>query len=125
MFKIQGIDHVGLAVKDVRKSVEWYQEMFGLERLYEEVWGDFPGVVGIGNTSVAFFPRDDPEVPLPAGLPIHHLAFHVDRVNFNAAQELLRERGIAFEAQDHKIAESLYFYDPDGYLLEIMTYKLS
>jgi catechol 2,3-dioxygenase-like lactoylglutathione lyase family enzyme len=54
MFKVQGIDHVGLAVKDVRKSVEWYQEILGLERLFEDVWGDFPGVVDIGDTSVAF-----------------------------------------------------------------------
>ncbi len=87
----------GLAVKDVRKSTAWYQELFGLERLYEEEWGDFPGVVGIGDTSVAFFPTDDPDVPLPAGLPIYHLAFRVDRANFDAAQETLREKGIEFE----------------------------
>ena len=125
MFKVQGIDHVGLAVKDVRKSVEWYRELFGLERLYEDVWGDFPGVVGIGETSVAFFPTDDPDVPLPAGLPIHHLAFRVDRVNFNAAQETLRKNGLTFEFQDHKIVHSIYFYDPDGNLIELTTYELS
>ena len=125
MIKVQGVDHIGLAVKDVRASVEWYREMFGLERLYEDVWGDFPGVVGIGDTSVAFFPTDHPQVLLPAGLPIHHLAFRVDRVNFSAAQESLLEKGIEFEFQDHKIVHSLYFYDPDGHLIELMTYQLS
>ena len=55
MFKVQGIDHVGLAVRDIEKSVEWYRELLGLERLYEDVWGNFPGMVGIGDTSVAFF----------------------------------------------------------------------
>ena len=125
MFKVQGIDHIGLAVKDVRKSVDWYREMFGLERLFEDVWGDFPGVVGIGETSVAFFPTDEPEVPLPPGLPIHHFAFRVDRVNFNAAQESLRKKGLVFEFQDHKIVHSLYVYDPDGHLIELMTYELA
>ena len=125
MFRVHGIDHVGLAVKNVQKSVQWYQEMFGLERLYENIWGDFPAVVGLGETSVAFFPTNDPDVPLPAGLPIHHLAFHVDRVNFKAAQETLRQKGIEFEFQDHKIVHSIYFYDPDGYLLELTTYELS
>jgi catechol 2,3-dioxygenase-like lactoylglutathione lyase family enzyme len=125
MFKVQGIDHVGLAVKDVRKFVEWYQEILGLRRLYEDVWGDFPGVVGVGDTSVAFFPKDDPDVPLPEGLPIHHLAFRVDRVNFNAAQETLRQKGIEFEFQDHQIVHSVYFYDPDGHLIELTTYELS
>jgi catechol 2,3-dioxygenase-like lactoylglutathione lyase family enzyme len=27
MFRIQGIDHIGLAVKDVQKSVDWYKEL--------------------------------------------------------------------------------------------------
>lgn len=125
MFKVQGIDHIGLAVKDVQKSVEWYRELFGLERLYEDVWGNFPGVVGIGETSVAFFPTDDPVVPLPAGLPIHHLAFRVDQGNFKAAHETLRQKGIAFEFQDHQIVHSIYFYDPDGHLIELTTYDLS
>ena len=125
MFKVQGIDHVGLAVKDVQKSVAWYQEVLGLERLYEDVWGDFPGVVGIGDTSVAFFPTDDPEVLLPPGLPIHHLAFRLDRANFKTAQEALRQKGIEFEFQEHKIVHSIYFYDPDGHLIELMTYDLN
>jgi catechol 2,3-dioxygenase-like lactoylglutathione lyase family enzyme len=104
--------------------VEWYREMFGLERLYEEAWGDFPGVVGIGDTSVAFFPTDDPDVPLPAGLPIHHLAFRVDRVNFDIAQETLKQRGMDFEFQDHEIVHSIYFHDPDGHLIELTTYDV-
>ena len=87
--------------------------------------GKFPGVVGIGDTSVAFFPTDDPDVPLPAGLPIHHLAFLVDRVNFKAAHVTLRQKGIEFEFQDHKIVHSLYFYEPDGHLIELTTYDLS
>jgi Lactoylglutathione lyase and related lyases len=62
---------------------------------------------------------------LPEGLPIHHLAFRVDRVNFNAAQDTLRQKGLEFEIQDHKIVHSIYFYDPDGYLLELTTYELS
>jgi catechol 2,3-dioxygenase-like lactoylglutathione lyase family enzyme len=124
MFKVKGVDHVGLAVKDVQKSVLWYQEIFGLERLYEDVWGDFPGVVGIGDTSVAFFPKDDPDVPLPDGLPIHHLAFRVDRENFNAAQETLRDKSIEFEFQDHKVVHSIYFYDPDAHLIELTTYDI-
>ena len=125
MFKVQGIDHIGLAVKDVQKSVEWYKELLGMERLYEDVWGNFPGVVGIGDTSVAFFPTDDPNIPLPDGLPIHHLAFRVDRANFKSAQETLRQKGIDFEFQNHETVHSIYFFDPDGHLIELTTYDLS
>jgi len=125
VFRVQGIDHIGLAVRDVQKSVDWYRELFGLERLYEDVWGNFPGVVGIGDTSVAFFSMDDPDIKLPVGLPIHHLAFRLDRGNFKAAQQTLNQKGIEFEFQDHKIVHSIYFYDPDGHLIELTTYDLS
>lgn len=122
MLQVQGLDHVGLAVKDVRKSVAWYRELFGLDRLFEDAWGDFPGVVGIGDTSIAFFPTDHPRVQLPTGLPIHHVAFRVDRLNFEAARAMLEEKQIQFEFQDHKLVHSLYFYDPDGHLIELMMY---
>ena len=46
-------------------------------------------------------------------------------LNFKAAQETLRQKGIEFEFQDHKIVHSIYFYDPDGHLLELTTYELS
>ena len=81
--------------------------------------------MGIGDTSVAFFPMDDPDIKLPVGLPIRHLAFRVDRANFNAAQEALRQKGIEFEFQDHMVVHSVYFYDPGGHLIELTTYQLS
>ena len=34
-------------------------------------------------------------------------------------------KDIEFEFQDHKIVHSLYFYDPDGNLIELTTYELS
>ena len=53
-----------------------------------------------------------------------HLAFRANRENFLAAQRELEKRGIEFEFQDHEIAHSIYFRDPDGHQLEITTYDL-
>ena len=36
----------------------------------------------------------------------------------------LEKRGIKFEFQDHEIAHSIYFRDPDGHQLEITTYEV-
>ena len=44
MFNLEGIDHVALAVRDVARSVAWYQRVLGLERRYQEAWGDMPSV---------------------------------------------------------------------------------
>jgi catechol 2,3-dioxygenase-like lactoylglutathione lyase family enzyme len=68
---------------------------------------------------------DDLDIQLPVGPPIHHLAFRLDRANFKAAQEALRQQGIEFEFQDHMVVHSVYFYDPDGHLIELTSYQLS
>lgn len=128
MFRLEGIDHVALLVRDVERSVQWYQDVLGLERLYQEVWGSFPAIVGTGGTSLALFPvasADPHPPPGPDTLCVRHVAFRVDRANFAAAREELARRGIAFEFQDHQAAHSLYIRDPDGHQLEITTYDLA
>lgn len=127
MFRLEGIDHVALTVRDVERSVRWYQEVLGLARLHQEVWGSFPAVVGIGTTSLALFPvashqPDGP--PGPGTLCVRHVAFRVDRRSFESARVELGARGIGLEIQDHQIAHSIYFRDPDGHQLEITTYEI-
>ena len=126
MFRTEGIDHVALAVRDVRSSARWYADVLGLQRLHEEAWGDFPAIVGNGTTAVALFPIEGEPKPRPdrATIAMRHLAFRVDRANFTAAKAALSERGIAFTEQHHGICESIYFFDPDGHELEITTYEL-
>ncbi len=123
--ELEGIDHVALAVRDVRSSVRWYQDVLGLERLYEEAWGDYPAIVGIGGTAIALFPvQGSHPKPRPAGdvLAMRHVAFRADAENFATVQRELTARGLEFEFQDHGIAHSIYFHDPDGHEIEITTY---
>jgi catechol 2,3-dioxygenase-like lactoylglutathione lyase family enzyme len=127
MFAIDGIDHVAIAVRDVRRSALWYQQVLGLRRLHEDAWGDLPAVVGIGGTAIALFPvqGDAPKArPGRDTLAMRHLAFRVDAANFAHARAALQARGIPLEFQDHGIAHSIYFEDPDGHELEITTYDL-
>jgi len=128
MIQLECIDHVALLVRDVERSVLWYQEVLGLQRLYQDVWGSFPAVVGVGGTSLALFPVTSPAPNPPPGhdtICVRHIAFRVDQPNFLAAQEELRRRGIPFGFQNHDAAHSIYFEDPDGHQLEITTYLLS
>jgi catechol 2,3-dioxygenase-like lactoylglutathione lyase family enzyme len=127
MFQLEGIDHVALAVRDVERSAGWYQDVLGLSRLHREVWGSFPAVVGVGTTSLALFPVASARPDGPPGrgtICVRHVAFRVDRRNFERAQAELRARGIELEFQDHQIAHSIYLRDPDGHQLEITTYQV-
>lgn len=127
MFRLQQIDHIALTVRDVEKSVRWYTEVLGLQRMHEEAWGSFPAVVGIGGTSLALFPVKGAEPSGPAGpdaICARHIAFRTDRDNFARARESLTAGGLAVTEQDHQIARSLYINDPDGHELEITTYDV-
>ncbi len=115
-----GIDHVALAVNDQGASAQWYREVLGLQRAFVDEWGDNPAVLMGGGSGVALFRA-------PAGHTgplVRHVAFRVDRLNFEAAQTDLRRRGINVEFQDHGAAHSIYFEDPDGLQLELTTYEL-
>jgi catechol 2,3-dioxygenase-like lactoylglutathione lyase family enzyme len=125
--KVQGIDHVALAVRDLERSIRWYGDVLGLERRFADVWGDVPAFIGAGTTAIALFPVRDGEAQPPPGrnaIAMLHLAFRVDRAGFEHAKEELSRRGIAWELSDHQVSHSIYFNDPDGHQLEITTYEL-
>jgi catechol 2,3-dioxygenase-like lactoylglutathione lyase family enzyme len=125
--QLQGIDHVAMGVRDIERSVNWYSEVLGFERLHEGAWGGVPTFIGKGNTGVALFPASADAKPTQRShrdIRLLHLAFRANRENFVAAQHELQKRGIKFEFQDHKISHSIYFRDPDGHALEITTYEL-
>lgn len=127
MFKVKHIDHVAITVSDLPASVRWYEETLGLERRFADEWGDVPSMVCAGDTCVAIFPAS---VAKPKSAPgtdtisMRHVAFRVNRKNFELAQERFRESRIEFEFADHGIAHSVYISDPDGHRIEITTYEL-
>ena len=125
MMTLSQIDHVALAVREPAKSAEWYRSVLGLERRHQQVWGDWPIMMCAGETCLALFPAKGDKIAGPSpNVAMRHLAFRVDKKNFALAQAELQRRQIAFEFQDHQIAHSIYFHDPDGYQLEITTYDL-
>ena len=88
-FTLNGIDHVALAVPAVEPSARWYCDVLGLERRYQEAWGNHPAVVGIGTTSLALFPVAGPSPqPRPGRdvLTMRHLAFRASRREFDQAR---------------------------------------
>ena len=127
MTRVEGIDHVALAVSDVRRSVSWYAAVLGLERRHAEVWGDMPAIVGAGSTALALFAIAGPPQPPPGRdvVAMRHVAFRTDRGGFEAMQIHLRALDIPFSSQDHEIALSIYFSDPDGHEIEVTTYDLA
>ncbi len=124
MIKVQGLDHVAINAQDVLRTMAWYRDVLGLERRHAETWGDLPVMMCSGDTCIAIFPLTDDAAATTKGSRVLHIAFRADRATFEQAQRELKERGIEFDIQDHDIAHSIYFRDPDGHKLEITMYEV-
>jgi catechol 2,3-dioxygenase-like lactoylglutathione lyase family enzyme len=124
---VEGIDHVAMSVSDVERAAQWYIDVLGFKRLHEGMWDGVPVFIGRGTTALALFPirANERSISERGGIRMLHLAMRANRKNFLAAQEELKQRGIRFEFQDHEVAHSIYFRDPDGHRLEITTYELA
>jgi catechol 2,3-dioxygenase-like lactoylglutathione lyase family enzyme len=141
-FKVEGIHHVGITVRDIKRSFEWYKTMFDLEpgptnHGHGDVLSRAVQVEGtelafamieIGSTRIEFLQYIQPEgkdFELTNGDDgATHICFQVD--DMDAAYATLTERGAVFNAPpvtltDGELAGSRWAYlrDPDGIQLEI------
>jgi catechol 2,3-dioxygenase-like lactoylglutathione lyase family enzyme len=129
MVKIQTLDHIAIIAKDPDASVKWYKEVLGLEHAFKEEWGGVPKFVVTkeNSTGIAIFPSETTD---PKGKPdgdylvVDHFAFRIAGADFERAQGELRAKGVEFRVADHKVAKSIYMYDPDGHEVELTTYEV-
>jgi catechol 2,3-dioxygenase-like lactoylglutathione lyase family enzyme len=121
----RGIHHTALVSSDVERTIRFYTEVLGfpLTELIDN--RDYPGSshfffdVGHGNLLAFFdFPGLDlgPYAEVLGGL--HHVAISVEREQWEAAVERLREAGVEHAVHS---GSSVYFRDPDGARLELIS----
>ena len=120
----RGVHHVALLSQDVERTIRFYQEVLGfpLTELFEN--RDYNGSthfffdIGNGNALAFFdFPGLDlgPYAEVLGGL--HHLAISVPPERWREQRQRLEEAGV--EVQN--IETSLYFRDPDGARIELIS----
>lgn len=123
-FAVKAIDHVEVFVSDLAAAARWYEDVLGLKEMAR--WEPEPVMVGASTTKLALFRRNSARVANAGPLSIkegwRRVAWLVDKAGFEAAKKHLESRGIHFHEQDHGMAQSIYFSDPDGNPLEITYY---
>jgi len=131
MPSIHGILETALSVADPKRSAVFYRRLFGFATLLEsdrlialEVSGA-KNVLLLFQRGVTSSPVQTPGGVIPAhgGIGQGHVTFAIDAAEIPAWRERLNEQGIALESTVtwDGGATSLYFRDPDGHLLELMT----
>jgi lactoylglutathione lyase len=118
--KPQGsLDHIGVYVKDLERSLKFYGEVFGFPEHHRFSVGEAKIAVldtGKGLLEIIERPGAPPEPPRGNW---SHIAFHID--DYNALLSKLEKKGL--ELRKVTIADRpriAFFRDPDGYDVEIM-----
>jgi catechol 2,3-dioxygenase-like lactoylglutathione lyase family enzyme len=120
MIKSRGLNHINLNVSDVRRSLRFYQEAFGLEvRFWEGQRMVFLGSPGGGDLITLC--EVDENQPIGSG-GVSHFGFGL--VGMTAVDEIVRQveraGGKLLRRGEHAPGVPyVYFADPDGYVIEI------
>jgi catechol 2,3-dioxygenase-like lactoylglutathione lyase family enzyme len=119
---IRSIDHVHVFVSDRAASEHWYESVLGFSRIKEyEFWAADGGPLTVqnkgGTVHIALFER--PPVKCRSTIAFSAGAEEFLAWKLHLAKALGREPAL----DDHDLALSLYFQDPDGNPYEITTYE--
>ncbi|MBL4790952.1 MAG: VOC family protein [Kordiimonadaceae bacterium] len=120
------LNHTIVPSLDRSVSAKWYETIFGFEYLKD--WGPF-AVVRVNSTLSLDF------METGAKIPLHHYAFKVDDQAFDDILSRVLAGNIKISSNPHRMSDDtydgeinhlyggrgVYFKDPNGHMLEILT----
>ncbi len=118
-FTVGVVGHFGLAVRNPKKSAQWFERVLGFKTEFE-----FEDGVAVGNKHVT--------IALQKGKPspktLDHMSFHLpNRAALGKALAHLKKHRVALEDPGQEIGPEspgsphlgIWFHDPDGYRWEL------
>jgi glyoxylase I family protein len=124
----RGIHHAALICSDVERTVQFYQGLLGFPLVELVENRDYKGsshfFFDLGNsTLLGFF--DFPGLGLEPGVEsigsVQHIAISVPRDRWEQLRTKLDDAGVTYMGPDQGIVESMYFKDPDGIQIELLS----
>ena len=132
---LRQVHHIAFNVKDMAASRHFYGKILGLHELTgEEVPKTLVKLVAAGKVANFVTPDGtvidlfwEPELSPPDSNPevaftrANHLAFDIDPESFDHAVQVLEQNQVAIAGKPvtRPTGRGVYFYDPDGFMLEI------
>jgi glyoxylase I family protein len=124
----RGIHHAALICSDVEQTIRFYQDLLGFPLVELVENRDYKGsshfFFDLGNkTLLGFFDFPglglEPVVEAIGG--VQHIAISCPRDRWEECQRRLDEAGVKYAGPDLGIPESMYFKDPDGIQIELLS----
>ena len=105
------IDHVAFESDDPHTTAAFYERVLGARVVAAE---GHPVMAYLGATGIALHER---------GGPGPHTAVRVSEEERERVKERLDELGLEWRERDHGIAVGVFFSDPEGREIEVITYR--
>ena len=116
------LNHTIVPACDKAAAARFFASIFGLD--FSEKQSDHFAPVRVNETLTLLFDED-------TSFDSHHFAFHVSDAEFDAIFERIKKAGLSYgsapwSVDDGKLNDwnggrGVYFKDPNGHLLELMT----
>ena len=132
---IQGIHHVAYRCINAKQTVEFYQQLLGMDFQLAIAENKVPSTgapdpymhvfldAGNGNVLAFFEVPNSPDMQKDPNTPawVQHIAFKVDSMDsLLAAKARVEQAGIeVIGPVNHTLFQSIYFFDPNGHRLEL------
>lgn len=110
---LTGLNHLTLAVRELERSVDFYQRLLGFRP--HARW-DAGAYLSLGDLWLCL--SLDPLKPARPAPEYTHYAFSIAQEDFGAFLHQLRDHGVSEWRRNRSEGDSLYFLDPDGHKLE-------
>jgi len=127
--RVEKIAHIVLFVKDPEASARWYADILNMTFVARAADGPYKGGIfmsfGVSDHDIALFPAKE---GASKGKEFEHVGLmmagtSMDDLRRNHA--FFRERGVEIaEILDHGVSTGIYFYDPDGHMLEVFCQRV-
>jgi len=124
---VTGLDHLTLKVRDLQKSLEFYQQVFNFEMKEDATQEQDPwAIIGIPNKIyLCLYQYEDCDT---SNNSIFHWGFNVGS-EIHATSKKLQKLGVPVQyledgndgVVDYPHSKSLYISDPDGYEIELSS----
>ena len=117
--KTYGLTHLAIAVRDVKRTKQFYHDVFGMETMYDQ--DNFIQMTTPGCNDILVFEQKKDNLIGTSGC-IAHFGFRLKTANgIGDILEKVKLAGgeITDQGEFVKGSPYVFFKDPDGYLVEI------
>ena len=120
MITARGLNHINLNVKDIKRSLKFYQDAFGLEIDFWEGGRSMVFLHSPGAKDTITLCQAKPDEPI-AGGGVSHFGFSLAKNDLDEMVKQVERAGGKLLSRGHHAPSVPFAYisDPDGYVIEL------